>query len=217
MSQHRQMSAGSGPEDRERMGQVRLRLAPTILFLGILAACGEDSATPLSEDSTSASSPTTATTDLPSAEPSTSPPPRSAPPRSTPPRSTPPRSTPPRSTAHGRQVVAGAREFGTVLFDRTGQAIYLFDVEATSRPRCYGACAAAWPPVLTDGDPRAGTGVEAALLGTTQRTDGTRQVTYDGHPLYFYAHEGKNEVKCHDVFLNGGNWYALQPDGRPAP
>lgn len=178
-------------------GRVRLRLAPTILLLGMLAACGEDPATPLSEDSTAASSPTTATTDLPSAEPSTSPPPPSA--------------------AHGTKVVVGASEFGTILFDRAGQAIYQFDVEATSTPRCYGACAAAWPPVLTDGEPRAGTGVKASLLGTTQRTDGTRQVTYDGHPLYFYAHEGANEVTCHGVFLNGGNWYAVQPDGRPAP
>ncbi|MGZ5368495.1 MAG: hypothetical protein ACXWDD_04175 [Aeromicrobium sp.] len=56
-----------------------------------------------------------------------------------------------------------------------------------------------------------------SLLGTTQRTDGTTQVTYDEHPLYLYAHEGKYEVKCHSVFLNGGNWYAVQPDGRRAP
>ena len=93
----------------------------------------------------------------------------------------------------------------------------MFDVEATSRPRCYGACADAWPPVLTTGDPVAGRRVDATLLGTTRRTDGTRQVTYGGHPLYFYAHEGKHEVECHDVFLNGGTWYALQPDGQPAP
>ena len=63
----------------------------------------------------------------------------------------------------------------------------------------------------------AGRRVDATLLGTTRRTDGTRQVTYGGHPLYFYAHEGKHEVECHDVFLNGGTWYALQPDGQPAP
>ena len=56
-----------------------------------------------------------------------------------------------------------------------------------------------------------------SLLGTTQRTDGTTQVTYDEHPLYFYAHEGKREVRCHDVFLNGGTWYAVQPDGQRAP
>ncbi len=104
-----------------------------------------------------------------------------------------------------------------MLFDSTGQAIYLFDVEKTSRPRCYRACAEAWPPVLTRGDPLAGRGVDGSLLATTERSDGTTQVTYNGHPLYFYAHEGTREVKCHDVFLNGGNWYVVRPDGEPAP
>lgn len=104
-----------------------------------------------------------------------------------------------------------------MLFDSTGQAIYLFDVETTSKPRCYGACAEAWPPVLTTGEPVAGQGVDISLLATTERSDGTVQVTYNGHPLYFYAHEGKREVKCHDVFLNGGNWYVVRPGGDPAP
>jgi predicted lipoprotein with Yx(FWY)xxD motif len=118
---------------------------------------------------------------------------------------------------HGTRLVASASDFGTMLFDETGQAIYLFDVETTSEPRCYDACAEAWPPVLTKGKPVAGEGLDAALLGTVERTDGSTQVTYGGHPLYFYAHEGKNEVLCHDVFLNGGNWYVVQPDGDAAP
>jgi predicted lipoprotein with Yx(FWY)xxD motif len=104
-----------------------------------------------------------------------------------------------------------------MLFDRTGQAIYLFDLETTSRPECYDACAEAWPPVLTKGDPVAGQGLDSALLGTTERRDGTVQVTYNDHPLYFYAHEGKHEVQCHDIFLNGGTWYVVQPDGDAAP
>jgi predicted lipoprotein with Yx(FWY)xxD motif len=119
--------------------------------------------------------------------------------------------------AEGTTVVVEDSEFGPMLFDDTGQAIYLFDVETTAEPRCYDACAEAWPPVVTDGAPVAGSGVDPALLGTTKRTDGGRQVTYNGHPLYFYAHEGKHEVLCHDVFLNGGNWYVVQPDGDAAP
>ena len=111
-------------------------------------------------------------------------------------------------------LVAGSSHVGTILFDDTGQAVYVFDVETTSKPRCYDACAEAWPPVLSKGRPRAGDGVEAARLGITVRSDGSRQVTYAGRPLYFYAHEGKREVECHDVFLNGGTWYAIQPDGR---
>ena len=108
-------------------------------------------------------------------------------------------------------------EFGTILYDGTGQAIYMFDVETTSRPPATDACAEAWPPVLTAGKPVAGAGVQASLLGTTERTDGRTQVTYNDHPLYFYAHEGKHEVECHNVFLNGGTWYAVQPDGNAAP
>ena len=72
-------------------------------------------------------------------------------------------------------------------------------------------------PVLTKGDPVAGQGVERSLPATTDRADGTIQVTYNDHPLYFYAHEGKREVKCHDIFLNGGNWYVVQPGGDRHP
>jgi predicted lipoprotein with Yx(FWY)xxD motif len=113
--------------------------------------------------------------------------------------------------------MAADSDFGTILFDETGQAIYLFDIETTTEPRCFEACADAWPPVLTGSAPLAGEGVKASLLSTTQRIDDTTQVTYNGHPLYFYAHEGKHEVKCHDIFSHGGNWYAVQPDGHPAP
>jgi predicted lipoprotein with Yx(FWY)xxD motif len=119
--------------------------------------------------------------------------------------------------ADGTKIVVEDSEFGAMLFDDTGQAIYLFDVETTAEPQCYDDCATAWPPVLTDGAPVAVGGADPALLGTTKRADGQRQVTYNDHPLYFYAHEGKNEVLCHDVFLNGGNWYVVQPDGEPAP
>ncbi|PVG81062.1 hypothetical protein DDE18_19790 [Nocardioides gansuensis] len=119
--------------------------------------------------------------------------------------------------AAGTSVVLHDSQFGPMLFDESGQAIYLFDVETTSEPECYDACAEAWPPVLTEGEPVAGRGLKPGLLGTTKRTDGTVQVTYGGHPLYFYAHEGKHEVLCHDVFLNGGNWYVVQADGSAAP
>jgi predicted lipoprotein with Yx(FWY)xxD motif len=120
-------------------------------------------------------------------------------------------------TRAGITINSAGSEFGQMLFDETGQAIYLFDIEKTSRPRCYDACAEAWPPVLTKGDPVAGQGVDSSLLGTTERRDGTAQVTYNDHPLYFYAHEGKREVKCHNVFLNGGNWYVVRPGGDAAP
>ena len=179
---------------------MRIRAAAVLLCWGFLTACAEQPAVPGAEASSSATDAAPTDTESPAAEPST--------------RPSAPRSPP---VDEGSRIVAAASDFGTILFDDTGQAIYMFDVEATSRPRCYGACADAWPPVLTIGDPVAGRQVDATLLGTTRRTDGTSQVTYGGHPLYFYAHEGKHEVECHDVFLNGGTWYALQPDGRRAP
>jgi predicted lipoprotein with Yx(FWY)xxD motif len=116
----------------------------------------------------------------------------------------------------GTEIVVSNSDFGPMLFDDRDQAIYLFDVEKTDEPQCYDECAKAWPPVLTDGDPVAGAKVKASLLGTTERSDGTVQLTYGGHPLYYYAHEAPGEVKCHNVFLNGGNWYVVKPNGERA-
>lgn len=117
----------------------------------------------------------------------------------------------------GTRVVVADSEFGPMLFGGNGRAIYLFDVETTSKPRCYDVCAEAWPPVLTRGEPVAGPGVDGSLLATTERRDGTVQITYGDHPLYFYANEAPGEVECHDVFLNGGGWYVVQPGGDAAP
>jgi predicted lipoprotein with Yx(FWY)xxD motif len=120
----------------------------------------------------------------------------------------------PASAEAGTTIKTGDSQFGDVLFDGDAQAIYYFDKESGSKSECYGACAEAWPPVLTEGEPRAGTRVQQGLLGTTQRDDGTTQVTYDGHPLYLYAHEGPNQVTCHDVSEFGGLWLAVQPNGQ---
>jgi predicted lipoprotein with Yx(FWY)xxD motif len=121
------------------------------------------------------------------------------------------------AAAAGTVVTVADSEFGPMLFDETGQAIYLFDIEKTPTPECYDACAEAWPPVLTKGAPVAAGGARADLLSTSPRTDGSTQVTYAGHPLYFYVNEGKNEVRCHNVFLNGGLWFVVTPDGNAAP
>ena len=128
---------------------------------------------------------------------------------------TPTTSSPPAAT--GTTVVTADSEFGVMLFDDRNQAIYLFDAETDPTPACYDDCAADWPPVLTDGAPQAAGQVRGDLLGTTQRADGTTQVTYGGHPLYFYAHEDPGEVLCHDVDEYGGTWLVVTPDGTPAP
>jgi predicted lipoprotein with Yx(FWY)xxD motif len=113
----------------------------------------------------------------------------------------------------GTEVVAADSQYGSVLFDAQRQVVYLFDKETSDTSRCYGACAEAWPPVLTEGDPRAGDGVEAKLLGTTGRDDGSTQVTYNGHPLYYYVDDPQGEVLCHGVEEFGGVWLAVDPGG----
>jgi predicted lipoprotein with Yx(FWY)xxD motif len=115
----------------------------------------------------------------------------------------------------GITIKTSESQFGQVLFDGDDRAIYYFDKESGSKSECYGECAVAWPPVLTEGDPRAGSGAQAGLLGTTQRNDGTTQVTYDGHPLYYYIDDPKGEVDCHNVNEFGGLWLAVQGNGQP--
>lgn len=117
----------------------------------------------------------------------------------------------------GTRIRVAGSPFGRMLYDGRGQAIYLFDLEKTSRSECYGACADAWPPVLTDGKPRAVDGARQGLLGTTERRDGTVQVTYAGQPLYYYAHERPWQVLCHDIEGFGGLWLVVRPNGEPAP
>jgi predicted lipoprotein with Yx(FWY)xxD motif len=116
----------------------------------------------------------------------------------------------------GTVIKSAESEFGRMFLDGTGQAIYLFDKEQTTAPECYGACAEAWPPVLTSGTPTAEGGAKQNLLDTTRRSDGKIQVTYGGHPLYYYAHEAKNEVKCHNIQGFGGLWLVVTPAGRAA-
>lgn len=113
----------------------------------------------------------------------------------------------------GTTVATGDSQFGEALFDGERRAIYYFDKETSERSQCYGACAAAWPPVLTEGDPVAGGAAQSKLLGTTKRDDGTTQVTYAGRPLYYYVDDPLGEILCHDVEEFGGLWLAVQPNG----
>jgi len=113
----------------------------------------------------------------------------------------------------GVVITTGDSEFGTMLFNDKKQAIYIWELEESTKAECYGDCAEAWPPVLTDGAPRATGNVKKDLLGTTLRIDGSTQVTYNGHPLYYYAHEEAGEVKCHNIRTHGGLWWVIQPNG----
>jgi predicted lipoprotein with Yx(FWY)xxD motif len=105
--------------------------------------------------------------------------------------------------------------FGRMLVDGRGFSLYLFTRDRRGSSRCYGDCAKAWPPLLTGGAPRGGSGARKRLLGTTTRRSGKRQVTYRGHPLYYYAGETRpGQVLCQDVVEFGGTWLVVSPSGR---
>ena len=113
----------------------------------------------------------------------------------------------------GTTITTAASSYGPVLWGPDRQVVYIWEREPTAEAECYGDCAEAWPPVLTKGEPIAAGDVDAELLGTTTRRDGSTQVTYNGHPLYYYAHEGPGEVTCHDVATHGGLWWVVTPAG----
>jgi predicted lipoprotein with Yx(FWY)xxD motif len=115
----------------------------------------------------------------------------------------------------GKKVQAIDSRFGRVLADGRGEAFYSFGRDPRGRSRCYGECARVWPPVLTTGRPRAGSGSEAGLLGTSRRRDGKLQVTYDGRPLYYYVGDSPGRILCQDVSEFGGVWLVVAPDGVP--
>lgn len=104
-------------------------------------------------------------------------------------------------------------EYGEILVNGRGKALYLFTKETGARADCYGQCAEAWPPYLSSGKPLAGKGLSQKRIGTTVRSDGTRQVTYRGHLLYFYVHDTPSLILCQDVFEFGGLWLLVDERG----
>lgn len=106
---------------------------------------------------------------------------------------------------------------GLVLVDSEGYTLYEFHKDKGGRSSCYGNCARIWPPLLTEDEPHPSNGAEASLLGTTERRDGTTQVTYAGHPLYTYAADRKpGEAAGNDFSSFGAEWYALEGNGEDA-
>ena len=104
--------------------------------------------------------------------------------------------------------------FGKILFAGNGRVLYGFTRDRRNGPsQCYGDCAAAWPVYFAKGVLRAGTGVKQSLIGSVRRRDGRRQVTYNGWPLYYYAHEKAGEVRCQNVATHGGTWLVVRPSG----
>jgi predicted lipoprotein with Yx(FWY)xxD motif len=115
----------------------------------------------------------------------------------------------------GVRLSVRSSEFGKAVFGPTGKVVYVFGADKGSVSHCYGVCASAWPPLLTKGAPVAGAGVEAKLLGTTKRKNGSAQVTYSGHPLYYYSADKVGKVMCQHANMHGGLWLIIKPNGQP--
>lgn len=124
-------------------------------------------------------------------------------------------SSAPASPSSAATVALGTDStLGKFLVDGGGRTLYLFAQDGSAESTCYGACAKYWPPLLTNGAPRAGDGVNEALLGTTKRNDGTVEVTYGGHPLYYVVTDhNPGDVTGQAVNNFGAPWYAVAPDG----
>jgi predicted lipoprotein with Yx(FWY)xxD motif len=120
---------------------------------------------------------------------------------------------PVRAAATGTKVTIVRSQFGRILADGRGQALYRFSGETGGASRCYGACAKAWPPMPARGRPAAGRGARPGLIGTTRRRDGTLQLTYAGRPVYYYLGDSPSRVLCHDVTEFGGVWRVIRGDG----
>jgi predicted lipoprotein with Yx(FWY)xxD motif len=122
----------------------------------------------------------------------------------------------PPKTASGQPATLGVANsgLGKILVDSQGRTLYLFQKDVGTTSMCSGACASNWPPLRANGKATVGSGVNASLLGTTSRSDGSAQVTYNGHPLYLFAGDEKpGDTEGQGVDAFGAKWYVVSPAG----
>ena len=120
------------------------------------------------------------------------------------------------SPAAGQATVAsGSSGLGRIVVDSRGRTLYLFEKDARGSSACSGVRAVYWPPLLTKGTPTAIKGARRSLLGSIRRADGSRQVTYAGHPLYVFSGDPKRgQTNGEGLTDFGASWYALMPSGK---
>ncbi len=105
-------------------------------------------------------------------------------------------------------------KLGSTLVNSSGHTLYLFKKDKSGKSACGGGCAKFWPPLLSRGKPTAGPGVKASLLGTTKRSNGSLQVTYNRHPLYTFALDKRaGQTNGEGTFAFGAKWYAVSAAG----
>jgi len=111
-------------------------------------------------------------------------------------------------------VSATSTNLGMILVDGNGRTLYLFEKDQSNQSACAGACVAAWPVDQSSATPKAGSGVTASMLGTIKRSDGSTQVTYNKHPLYYFQGDsGAGQHNGQGVDAFGAKWYAVTPAG----
>src|SRR3954470_7531391 len=122
----------------------------------------------------------------------------------------------PPKAADGQTATIGmaSTSLGNVLVDSQGRTLYLFQKDSGTKSACSGACATAWPPVRSSGKPTVGSGLTASKVGTTPRSDGKPQVTYNGHPLYLFQNDqSAGDTNGQGVSAFGAAWYVMSPAG----
>lgn len=125
----------------------------------------------------------------------------------------------PPKTASGAVATVGVsnESLGKILVNSQGRTLYMFTRDSGTMSECSGACAVNWPPLRATGKPTIGSGADASLVSTTSRPGGTKQVTYNGHPLYlFKGDKSPGDTNGQDLDAFGGSWYALTPAGGEA-
>ena len=120
-------------------------------------------------------------------------------------------------TATATTLAVASSKLGPILVDSQGRSLYLFEADTATTSTCTSAgCVAEWPPFIAGGTPVVGAGLAANQLGTTARADGREQVTYSGHPLYYFAGDTQpGSTAGQGLNDNGGPWYVVHSDGTP--
>jgi predicted lipoprotein with Yx(FWY)xxD motif len=119
------------------------------------------------------------------------------------------------TSARVATVRVAKSRLGKILVDSRGRTLYLFKRDSRGKSACSGACATFWPPLRASGKPTVGSGAKASLVATIRRSDGARQVIYNGHPLYSFAMDKKpGDTKGEGLTAFGGRWFAISPSGK---
>ncbi len=118
-------------------------------------------------------------------------------------------------SASSASVSLRTTKLGAILVNAKGRTLYLFTKDKSAKSSCSGMCAKYWPPAIARTKPTAGTGIKPALLGTTKRSDGSKQLTYNHHPLYGFALDKQaGQVNGQGSTAFGGRWWAMSASGK---